>query len=289
MDVRPLSHALGAEVAGFDARTSPSTEEVRALQRAYAEHHLLLLRDQVLSAPDQERFVSLFGPLIDDLADGRVSGFISNVMDEKAGDGPLPFHADYSFTAHPVHGIALYAIELPPGGTSTWFANGARAAATLPADLRAAVARRTATHSLGVFATGDPGARSRDHVLPDDVPRHDHPVLRTHPRTGEPVLFITDLHVERVNGVDEAASEALIASLLGHLYAPENVYEHRWQVGDLVVWDNEALQHSRTDVSQAKPRTFRRNSLNDARWIELVGSHMSEPVARCGRPRRESA
>jgi taurine dioxygenase len=274
MDVRPLSPALGAEITGLDVRQVPSADEVRALQDAYAEHHLLLVRGPELDAPEQERFVSLFGPLIDDMADGHVSGFISNVVDDKAGDGPLPFHADYSFTAHPVQGIALYAIELPPGGTSTWFANGARAAATLPADLRTAVAERTATHALGVFATGDPGARTRDHALPEDVPRHDHPVLRRHPRTGTPVLFVTDLHVERINGVDDAESEALIDALLAHLYGPAHVYEHRWRLGDLVVWDNQVLQHSRADVARAKPRTFRRNSLNDARWIELVGSHM---------------
>jgi taurine dioxygenase len=268
-----LSPVLGIEVVGFDARGPCSSQEGQELQRAYDEHHLLLLRDQVLNPQEQESFVGQFGSLVDDLGDGHVSGFISNVMEDNAGDGPLPFHLDYSFTPEPVQGIALYALALPSNGTSTWFANGVRAAATVSEELRSAVAGLTATHSLGVFVTGDPGARSRDHDLPVAVPRHDHPVLRSHPRTGREVLFITELHVERINGVAPAESDALLDALLAHLYSPGNVYEHRWRIGDLLVWDNQALQHRREDVTKAKPRTFRRNSLNTARWIDLVGSY----------------
>jgi taurine dioxygenase len=270
MEVRPLGPALGAEVTGVDAR-EPLTPARRAqLQRWYDEHHLLAFRAQHLDMSNQADFVACFGPPIDDMADGHLTGYISNVMDDKAGSGPLPFHSDYSFTALPVQGIALYAVELPPQGTSTWFANGALAAATLPDDLRAAATGRTVTHALGVFATGSEGARTRDHVLPPDAPRHSHPILRTHPRTGETVLFVTDLHAERVDGMEHAASDALLDALLAHLYRPEHLYEHRWEVGDLVVWDNETLQHMRADVSEAIPRTFLRNTLHVARWSELV-------------------
>ena len=166
-----------------------------------------------------------------------------------------------------MQGIALYAIELPANGTS-WFANGVRVAATVSDDLRSAVAGLTATHSLGVFVTG---IRARAHATTTSVavPRYDHPVLRPHPRTGREVVFITELQVERINGVAPAESDALLA----HLYSSGNVYEHRWQVGDLLIWDNQALQHRREDVTTAKPRTFRRNSLNTARWVDLVGSY----------------
>ncbi len=240
------------------------------LQRAYDEFHLLVFRNQRVDTAQQERLAATFGPLIDDMADGRLTGHISNVMEDKAGSGPLPFHADYSFTPLPVQGIVLYAVALPPSGTSTWFANGALAAATLPADLRDAVEGRTATHALGVFATGSEGARTRDHELPPEAPRYSHPVIRVHPRTGDPVLFITDLHVEHIDGMDPTESDALIAELLADFYRPEHVYEHPWELHDLAVWDNETLQHMRTDVSNATPRTFMRNTLHVARWSELV-------------------
>lgn len=270
MDVRPLSAALGAEVFGVDAREPLAPAVAAELQRCYDEFHLLVFRDQHLVEAQQERFVAAFGPPIDDMADGHLTGHISNVMDDKAGSGPLPFHADYSFTALPAQGIVLYAVDLPPQGTSTWFANGALAAATLPGDLRRAVDRRTATHALGVFATGSEGARTRDHLLPAEAPRFSHPVIRVHPRTREAVLFVTDLHVERIDGMDPAQSDALIDALLTHLYRPEHLYEHRWAINDLVVWDNETLQHMRGDVSNETPRTFMRNTLHIARWSELV-------------------
>jgi taurine dioxygenase len=161
-----------------------------------------------------------------------------------------------------------------PYTPSTFFASGVRAAATLPGELRAQVETRTATHALAYFVTGDEGARSRHHALDENVPRHEHPILRRHPRTGEMVLFVTDLHVERINDLGDPESRELIDAILAHLYSPANVYEHRWVLGDLIVWDNEALQHSRPDVTLAKPRTFRRNSLNTARWTEMVGSYL---------------
>ena len=270
VEIRPLSPALGAEVTGIDPREPLTPAQAVELQRAYDELHLLRFRVADLTAEQQERFVACFGPPIDDMADGHLTGYISNVMDDKAGSGPLPFHADYSFTPLPVQGIVLYAVDLPPQGTSTWFANGAFAAATLPDDLRVAAEGRTVTHALGVFATGSEGARSRDHVLPPEAPRYSHPILRVHPRTGETVLFVTDLHAERVDGLDPAASDALLDALLAHLYRPEHLYEHRWEVGDLVVWDNETLQHMREDVTDTTPRTFLRNTLHVARWSELV-------------------
>jgi len=270
VELHPLSSALGAEVVGVDAREPLSSAVAAQLQRCYDEFHLLVFRNQHVDEAQQERFVATFGPPIDDMADGRLTGPISNVMDDKAGSGPLPFHADYSFTPLPVQGIVLYAIDLPPQGTSTWFANGARAAATMPDNLRRAVEGRTATHALGVFATGSEGARTRDHVLPPEAPRFSHPVIRVHPRTGKAVLFVTDLHVERIDGMNPVQSDELIDALLAHLYQPEHLYEHHWEINDLVVWDNETLQHMRGDVSNETPRTFMRNTLHVARWNELV-------------------
>jgi taurine dioxygenase len=270
VEVRPLSPALGAEVVGIDARDPLDPDLAAELQRLYDQYHLLLFRDQHLEAEQQERFASTFGPPIDDMADGVRTGYISNVMEDRAGSGPLPFHADYSFTPLPVQGIVLYAVELPPQGTSTWYANGALAATTLPDDLRREVEGLTATHTLGLFAPGTEGARSREHELLPEAIRQRHPVLRTHPRTGETVLFITDLHVEHIDDVDTATSDRLVDALLEHLYQPAHVYEHRWIVDDFVVWDNETLQHMRTDISNEKPRSFLRNTLHVARWSELV-------------------
>jgi alpha-ketoglutarate-dependent taurine dioxygenase len=270
LEVRALSPALGAEIVGVDAREPLDPDTAAWLQELYDQYHLLLFRDQHVDAEQQERFASTFGPPIDDMADGVRTGYISNVMEDRAGSGPLPFHADYSFTPLPVQGIVLYAVELPPQGTSTYYANGALAAATLPDDLRREVTGRTATHTLGTFGPGMEGARTRESELSPHAIRYQHPILRVHPRTGETVLFITDLHVEHIDGLDPEASDRLIDALLEHLYQPAHVYEHRWTVDDFVVWDNETLQHMRVDISNEKPRSFLRNTLHVARWSELV-------------------
>jgi taurine dioxygenase len=268
--IAPLSPALGVEVTDFDAGARLADEDREALLRAYDEHHLLVVRDQDLTEGEQEQFASLFGPPIDEMGNGVRSGFISNVQPDAAGDGPLPFHSDLTFTPQPVIGIVLYAVELPPEGTSTYFANATAAAADLPAGLRARVEGRAVTHALGTFVVGRDDAKSREHDLGPTATRATHPVLRPNPRTGREILFVTDLHAERIEGLPDAEGDALLEDLLAHLYRPEHLYEHRWQLRDMAIWDNQAIQHKREDVSEAKPRTFRRNSLNTARWIDLV-------------------
>jgi taurine dioxygenase len=270
MQINPLSPAFGAEVTGLDVSIPLGEGDQAELKRVYDERKLLVFRDQHLDAGAQEAFVSLFGPPIDEGGDGQRTGFISNVIPGAAGEGPLPFHSDLAFTPFPVLGIALYAMELPPQGTSTWFAHGARAARTLPPSLRARAQSRQCWFALSSFVVGRDDAKAREHALGPAATRHRHPVLRRHPRTGEEVLFVSDLHSERIEGLSAAAGQALIEELLAHFYSPAHVYQHRWALHDLAIWDNQALQHMRDDISEAKPRTFRRNSLNTARWADLV-------------------
>ncbi len=270
MHITPLSQALGAEISGLDTSAPLQPDDRDVLRKAYDQYKLLVFRDQDLDAEGQEQFVSLFGPLIDEGGDGQRSGFISNIIPGAAGEGPLPFHSDLVFTPFPVVGIALYAMELPSQGTSTWFANAALAARTLPPDLRSRADGRECWFALSTFVLGRDDAKAREHDLGPDATRHHHPLLRRHPRTGEEVLFVSDLHAERIEGMDAQASRALIEDLLTHLYSPSHLYEHHWSPHDLAIWDNQALQHMRADISSAKPRTFRRNSLNTARWVDLV-------------------
>ena len=270
MRIRPVSPVLGAEISEIDASEPLGEANRDALLRAYDEYKLLVLRDQDLDVSEQEEFVSLFGPPIDEGGDGQRSGFISNVIPGAAGEGPLPFHADLVFTPSPVLGIALYAMEPPAQGTSTWFANAVLAARTLPADLRARAEFRECWFAMGSFVVGRDDAKAREHDFGPGATRHHHPVLRRHPRTGEEVLFVSDLHSERIEDMDAGAGRALIEDLLAYLYSPAHLYQHHWALHDLAIWDNQSLQHMRADISDAKPRTFRRNSLNTARWVDLV-------------------
>jgi taurine dioxygenase len=232
---------------------APYEEELRKLLRA---HQMLCFRAPDLPGEDQKRLLACFGPLVDESFDGSGWSFVSNVEPGGVlGDGPFLFHSDLEFTPEPLWVLSLYAVELPETPTSTRFANAARAAAHLDADLVSDLDGRTAIHVFPLLeGRGDERYRVRD--LDDGAPRAEHPVLLTHPVTGAPVLYVTAMQTDSIVGLTEDESEALLARLWSELYAPDNVYEHEWQVGDLLVWDNLTLQHARGAVSGR--RTLRR-------------------------------
>src|SRR5262249_15972135 len=124
-----------------------------------------------------------------------------------------------------------------------------------------------ALHTLSAISTGSSASKSREHPIGEHDPQEWQPIPKLHPRTGEPLLYLTDLHTACVDGDPDGSP---LDALLAHLYAAPNGYEHHWRLGDLLVWDNFALQHRREDVTEQTPRTFRRVSLNTHRFFELV-------------------
>jgi taurine dioxygenase len=251
----PLSPAGGVIVEDLDLAgdLAPHEDELRALLR---EHQMLCFRAPGLRGDDQKRLLACFGPLVDESFDGSGWSFVSNVEPGGVlGDGPFLFHSDLEFTPEPLWVLSLYAVELPDVPTSTRFANGARAAAHLDTELLAAIDGRTAIHVFPLLeGRGDARYRVRD--LDDGAPRAEHPVLLTHPVTGERILYVTAMQTDSIVGLADDDSEALLARLWAELYAPDNVYEHEWHLGDLLVWDNLALQHARGAVTGR--RTLRR-------------------------------
>jgi taurine dioxygenase len=266
----PLKGALGAWVQGLDLSqpfTRGEEEELRALMASY---RLLLFRGQSVPVGDHVRLGRVFGPVLDDERKG--TGYVSNVRPGGfVPEGSLRFHSDLEFTSEPCQGLSLYALDVP-AGCPTVYANAARAAAVLPDDLRTAVASRSALHLYDLVGQrGD--VRYRESTLGPDgplAPRHAHPVLLKHPVTGEDVLYVSQMQTGRILGVDDETSEALIAQLFGVLYAEPNTYRHEWSVGDIVVWDNIALQHARPVPPPRAPRTLHRLAIAEHSIFELV-------------------
>jgi taurine dioxygenase len=232
---------------------APHEHELRALLH---EHQLLCFRAPDLPGDAQKRVLACFGPLVDESFDGSGWSYVSNVEPGGVlGDGPFLFHSDLEFTPEPLWVLSLYAMELPDAPTSTRFANGLRAATDLDPELAAAVDGRTAIHVYPLLeGRGDARYRVRD--LDDGAPRAEHPVLLTHPVTGARILYVTAMQTDSIVGLPEHESEGLLERLWAELYAPEHVYEHEWRIGDLLVWDNLALQHARGAVTGR--RTLRR-------------------------------
>jgi taurine dioxygenase len=266
---------MGAEVVDFDVLAPTPWGQVEELKGALDEYQLLLFRCGQPIPPDRQvEITSWFGPPADNAGTGRLWSVLHN--DDDAGRRKLPFHSDFTYTDSPIKIISLHAIELPPGGSSTSFASGVHAWATLPPDRQQLLAGMTLRHrhipTVGVGGSPE-AADEPDHPLqPPKEFVAEHPVRLVHPRTGQPVLFVTEYHADRVHEVDPEESDRLLREILAHMYEPENVYVHRWQLYDFLIWDNLALQHARRDeaVIVDGPRAMQRVALNEVTYPELI-------------------
>ena len=271
MRISMLSPALGALVEDIDLAESPTSSQAEALRAALVKYHLLHVHAPDLSDVDQVRFSQIFGPVHDEQGDGLRTQYVSNVREDGIiREGALLFHSDLAFTPEPVPGLSLYAMEIPRGGSPTRFANAERAWRLLDPDLRGRLREMHARHAFDLITQrGDERYRYVD--LPDDQPQAEHPIAFVNPRTREPVLYVNEMQTLRILECDLAGSDALLGELFAVLYADDNVYEHAWSPGDLLLWDNLSLQHAR-GVPTQEPRTLRRTTLAEKGVADQVAN-----------------
>ena len=270
--VRPLSAATGVEVLDLDLSAPLDPDVAVELGTLLDQYRLLLFRSQTLEDADHVRVMSSLGlgPVLDETFDGSRVGFVSNVSEGAfVPEGPLLFHSDLAFCPEPLVANSLYAMVVPSDGAPTRFADAERAAATLPSALRRRVEGRSALQ-LHDLRSQRSDRRFRQSWVPADQPRASHPVLWAHPRTGREVLYVTELQTDSIVGLDPAAGDDLLGSLFAHLYQPDHLVEHRWRVGDLVIWDNLSLQHGRPAMPTAAARTHRRVVIGRRGVVEQV-------------------
>jgi taurine dioxygenase len=265
--VRLRELTVGVEVLDVDPREPLDDITVEQLRAAYREHHLLLFRGQQLSGERQVEVLSWFGPVLAEKM--GAFGYVSNVIEGAVvPEGGLSFHSDFAFTPDPLEGISLHAIAVPASGAPTRFADAVRVVDRLPADLRV---RLEGARILNVFDFGAPAdGRMRVADLAPGSPSCVHDAIGRHRITGEPVVLAGEMHTDCVLGMGPDESEALLDELFAHLYASTNVYEHQWVVGDLVVWDNLALQHGRPAFPHDEERTLQRVVLGTKGAAEIV-------------------
>jgi len=260
-----LQRGAGALIAEIDLSVDVSLTDIEHLQGLYRERHLLVFRDQTLSPGRQIEVTGWFGQ-VRTSADKTV-GYVSNVRpDGIVPEGPLPFHSDMSFTKHPLRGISLYAMEVPSTGGSTRFADALAAVTRLPKTVREALSDRTVLN-IGGYGANFTGRRKERECDPLE-PRAEHPAIDVHVETGRPVLRVNGLSTSHIVGLSEVESDRLLDHVLRCLYGEANVYEHHWQVGDYLVFDNIAVHHARGDFDSGEPRTLRRVVLADDEKFE---------------------
>jgi taurine dioxygenase len=261
--ITPLTDHTGAEVTGLDFRLPIDADTRDTLNRAFAEHHVLVMRDQHF-APDQFTVAAqVFGELLPhDKKEHHVPGhpdvyYISN--DEIVnGRRIIPgetFHTDHSNHPRPPKATMLFAIELPSSGGDTQYVNMHDAYDDLPAETKRKVDGLTAAHVyLSKYSPRPLGAISNDSMR-EVPPPGMHPLVRTHPDNGRKALFLNPVRMEAIVGMEDKDALALIDTLMQHSTQKKYEYRHKWQPGDWVIWDNRSVMHQANpdyDMSQRR-------------------------------------
>jgi len=175
-------------------------------------------------------------------------------------DGEMMFHHDMLHAEVPHKGTFLYAVEIPDHGGNTLFASGYAAYDTLPEEIRKPLEGRRAFHHYHYGSTIKGDGRG----TPAFSDSH-HPVFRTHDDTGRKAVYVNRLMTEGIVDMEEEVSAPLLEAVYDHAEKPEFVYEHVWQVGDLILWDNRCSMHARTDFREDQRRLMLRTTVKGDR------------------------
>lgn len=217
----------------------PQGEEAHALRARYNRDGLLVIRGLRLTQAEQSALCSVFGPVTGSPFDNFI---VSNVeKDGFLGKRELLWHNDVPYLPAPYLGGSLHALRVAPEAVGTRYASGYLAYERLPPALRSRLENLKALQVRERVM--DRPNRLTDLQAGDLCTVHD--VVRANPVTGRKYLFVNHAWTAQIIGLGDAESDALLDEIFSHFYLEENVYEHGWVEGDLVVWDNLALQHAR--------------------------------------------
>jgi len=260
LNVNRLGGALGAEITGIDVSGNVDDVLIGALTQALLDNHVIVMRDQNLTPEQQVNFSRRFGDLV-----VRVSGEFLHpefpevlILSNRKVDGKYVgataafagemWHTDLTYAEHPSMGSMLHAKEVADEGGDTAWANLYLAYETLPEETKRRIGGLKATHvrdrrrnPRGTF-TKDDGI-DIDKYYSVKVTDSLHPMVRTHPVTGRKSLFATPRFAVAIDGMDDAEGQKLLDELFAHQINPDFIYQHKWQLGDLVFWDNRCTAH----------------------------------------------
>ena len=249
IEVRRVAGALGAELHGVDAAAALADDVVAEIRQALLDHLVVFLRGQRLTPPQLLAFAQRFGrpmeyPQLKGLPECPLVTPVVKLEHERVNFGGV-WHSDTSYLERPPMASMLYAVETPPHGGDTLFANQYLAYETLSDGLR-----RVLAGLIGVNSSAKADvSRTREDRLRDagvelKVLQGEHPAARTHPETGRKALYLNFGHTTRFVGWTEAESAPLLEFLFAHQVQPDFTCRFRWEPGSLAFWDNRCTQHN---------------------------------------------
>ena len=278
--VRRISPSSGAEIIGIDLREPLGDNQFAAIRQAWNDADgLLVLRDQDISPEQHIAFSRRFGELSKgEISEGSLLSQyylpghpeIYRVSNKKQDGVPLGredagtyWHSDGSWKPDPPMASLLHALEIPPYGGDTMFADLYRAHDTLSDRMKEILTPMHAVHSLA--KAQETTSYGKDLVGKSDTvatKQARHPIIRTHPETGRKSLFVNRGFTDRIDSLARAESDALLEFLFAHSTRPEILYRHQWRLHDLVIWDNRCTMHyAVADYKQAGDRYMHRTTV----------------------------
>jgi len=269
--LEPLSPVVGAEVKGVDLSRELDAETARRIIDGWHRHAVLLFRDQEISGDDQLRFAALFGPIAErvmppagatrpDAPDWTNLMLVTDHVDQNGkpigslGHGDMWFHSDKCYRKRPHRVSFLYGIEIPSEGGHTRFSSQYAAYDNIPDDLKRRLDGAMVMQGYD-YATTE---RLNLDIDLDDILHYRQPIFVTNPGSGRKALYVSRLNTMWIEGMARDESEDVLNRLFDLTEDPAIIYEHVWRPGDIVMWDNLACLHARTDWPADQGRLLRR-------------------------------
>jgi taurine dioxygenase len=268
MEVHRIAGALGAEIHGVNLGEALGDNAVAAIRQALLDHLVIFFRGQKLTPAQYLAFAKRFGQPIEYPFVKGIEGFphiieVKKLEHEKLNFGGV-WHSDTTYLDEPPMGSMLYALEVPPQGGDTIFANQYMAYETLSDGFKRALADlRGVSDSMKADASRTREDRIASDARPGAKTRYvaEHPAVRTHPETGRKALYVNVAHTTHFTDMTAAESAPLLEYLYRHQVRPEFTCQFRWQPGSLAFWDNRAAQHNAINDYAGHRRLMQRITL----------------------------
>jgi taurine dioxygenase len=280
------SGSFAREVEGLQLWETLDDLTVARLADAWSRHGVLIFRRQAISEDELVAFSGRFGdPDVIVRADWKSDNRpeiiqISNMKDYHGnsigglGAGELDWHTDQSYVMDPATGSVLYMVEMPKEPPVTYWANLQLAYDALPAPKKAKIDELSVIYDYFVRQSTYDDEPEMSEELRRKTPAVTHPLVNTHPITGDRSLYLDPTTAAGIAGWELEAGKDLLLELTEHATRPEFVYPHQWQIGDVVMWDNGFLMHRRDAFEPTKNRLLKRATLRlpSARHIVPIGA-----------------
>ncbi|HEY5700995.1 MAG TPA: TauD/TfdA family dioxygenase [Gammaproteobacteria bacterium] len=264
----PISPALGAEIYGVDISKKLDGPIVAEIRAALLENLVIFFRDQRLTPETLIAFAERFGklsryPFVKGMDDYPDVVEVVKREDETHNFGGI-WHSDTTYLQTPPLGSVLYAVNIPPVGGDTLFANMYLAYESLSDGMKEFLDGLKAVNSANKpDAAIGRVKRVAERPGGEDETRTEavHPIVRTHPETGRKALYVNRGHTVKIEGFSEEESKPILEYLYGHMTRPEFTCRFRWTPGAVAFWDNRPAQHNAINDYQGFRRVMQRVTL----------------------------